>query len=1457
MIKFKKYAIMMCIAGAISILHSFNIFAAEDVVGPGQNLESEAKWLVDAHSNLGSPELWAGWSPIRFGAGIDARLKPGDTSHSDIIYTDRRIGKIQGTGAAKGYGIYQILLEKHMVGYLYYIKNKVATKKKVINSEGNEEEETLTVLLDGVSHPTREACEYVANKLMSSAYSVADRNLLHILLDTIVIQNKAEDIKDWQTDYWYNVFGSAAYDIFKDLGVEGAKGSDIISGHEKQFRGALLSIMSDRYMNKSLMGKTNLKLKVKKGDLWPFLVYTTTYDNGNTTLWEYEYYKVDKNGKKQKKKTTWDDLIRGAYYYMVYYEYKYDYEGDIELDEDVIYNSTKADQFVQEYQALTGKAFVELTGAELDDFYQKIRTIRRIYKKSDENGALFGEEEDYSINSDITYSQAMNNIERKMQTQPFKDLFDHTLGDDYIARTYLMAKNIAENHRLTNQNAQYDIGSNILQRTPGGRDHTVLLTDLQKIQLKATAFGFIDDADYDGILDGNEMGTYKQVDITKFVEHMLKAESGLSDVSALMENYRNNIRAANADPHKQNLVESQKDIDVDFWGNIKVMLMSYTSNPILKDTDFDGIDNGFGYQDKECTTFVNKNASNDQTPRDNKFDGEITMSNGNNFAVNTHMDYRYFFLDEYNYYDELAEMSLILSQSVYNRNSTNLTNINTIKEKIGLEEFKFGAGNAGTTDDIISPYINETINGVKYETNYAVGFKAIRYSKNNSAFNSSYIKKLVIPIVIPGMTEISEAKSYSEIGKANWASEDSIKSKLVDPESHNVKSYEIYASLILSNLDGIFQRDLQYQSYISDGYKPVYWVTGYKEGGAIANIISSKLRDEGKSVYAYTFGAPMTIYNNPDEPGYTKTGYSARYDCIFNVVNGTDAYAYIMPQELGFSRYGKTCFGGYGIYNPITNQFEKDPESVNQIIKALTSLYKDKKGKIKDKVREETYKSNRTYLNLQNVLSRLITAIDINRNHKEAMATGDNDRKKEIDTIQEFYERYDGVQNLSVFIKVIQANYDKIKRAGQEDVYYNVAKNMQNADIVNVVNLHDNNRKKKLKVATGSELDGIHDGTFPCYQVLHNTNSNGATININNEVPAYFQSQEFWSELRYGTMYRETSDDLKINKYNDTTYSYGTFYASSCGACSPAMVLSYILDKTITPVDVRNMMELHNEEYRNPSATAWSSEGNIPGFFNVLNLAKEDSDRGKNSFSINSSNGSFKITGLNQKRDAIKYLLKGRPIIALCHDSGGKTNDNYGNHSSIFTGSGHYIVISGIGTDSLSNVGINYTNIKSSDQATRNAEIAIVDTLDDNQLDLIEIYVSDPAYYNVKSKTKKRNITPFKISTFYNNSSYTINEKGEKDWTNDVGDGGVDNMWLYGLGSDCGISGYDGNFETEEVNGKKYQQFDYNSETYYEEFDPESYPNYDTGSKKPINDGYDKYYLIKRINTWRTDACEK
>ena len=33
-----------------------------------------------------------------------------------------------------------------------------------------------------------------------------------------------------------------------------------------------------------------------------------------------------------------------------------------------------------------------------------------------------------------------------------------------------------------------------------------------------------------------------------------------------------------------------------------------------------------------------------------------------------------------------------------------------------------------------------------------------------------------------------------------------------------------------------------------------------------------------KTDYAYTFGSPMTIYNNSDVEGYSRIGYSVRYD---------------------------------------------------------------------------------------------------------------------------------------------------------------------------------------------------------------------------------------------------------------------------------------------------------------------------------------------------------------------------------------------------------------------------------------------------------------------------------------------------------------------------------------------------------------------------------------------------
>ena len=92
-----------------------------------------------------------------------------------------------------------------------------------------------------------------------------------------------------------------------------------------------------------------------------------------------------------------------------------------------------------------------------------------------------------------------------------------------------------------------------------------------------------------------------------------------------------------------------------------------------------------------------------------------------------------------------------------------------------------------------------------------------------------------------------------------------------------------------------------------------YWITGYNTGGAVANILSARIIDNKSSiasnkdsagVYCYTFGSPYTVYNYERQAINT---VESKYCSIMNVVNESDIYSYIMPQKLGWSRYGMTC----------------------------------------------------------------------------------------------------------------------------------------------------------------------------------------------------------------------------------------------------------------------------------------------------------------------------------------------------------------------------------------------------------------------------------------------------------------------------------------------------------------------------------------------------------------------
>ena len=288
-----------------------------------------------------------------------------------------------------------------------------------------------------------------------------------------------------------------------------------------------------------------------------------------------------------------------------------------------------------------------------------------------------------------------------------------------------------------------------------------------------------------------------------------------------------------------------------------------------------------------------------------------------------------------------------------------------------------------------------------------------------------------------------------------------------------IKSYEIYAELIKYDIE-----EYERLNKIKQDYKKVYWITGYKEGGAIANILAAKLRDRGQQVYAYTFGSPMTIYNNGDEPGYTKTGYSARYDCIFNIINEDDPYAYIMPQSLGFSRYGMTC---YGDGNKVLNgyiEYKPNKEMREEVLEYVNLIYKDNEKKTRTytysgKVYNETVKENGknvVYKTIKDYIEGFMKYIHMDRKEGEIVAknqSGMNIITKNLEYFCKLGSKYP-IKNLKNKIKL---NYPQFKRAGDADVYYIISREMENSNITNIVNLYDKKDNKiKGKIATRSYI---------------------------------------------------------------------------------------------------------------------------------------------------------------------------------------------------------------------------------------------------------------------------------------------------------------------------------------------------------------------------------------------------
>ncbi len=370
-------------------------------------------------------------------------------------------------------------------------------------------------------------------------------------------------------------------------------------------------------------------------------------------------------------------------------------------------------------------------------------------------------------------------------------------------------------------------------------ENWILLDDYQCVALKEplTAGGSCD-TDGDGLTDAQEVGSPRQVALTDQVMQLLAAQ-GLSE-----EEIREYFATSDG---------------------VNIQVYSYTSDPTLPDTDFDGMPD-----------------STDYAPRDNVITGKmVSGSLSDPTTINYVLDYRTFFGSNTAFSLDLCETSLLYSSYIYSGNGfsfdntikayngrddlTSSTNVSKLLQVHGMEDvvnYKLAADGGYTDDDI---------------TEFDVAHHAVTYNGKT---------KEIIAIVVRGTNPtIEEWSSNFDLGNRSKASE--------YPDWRNTsnhKGFDVAANRVLDYVKGYVERTIPADS------STVYWVMGHSRGAGIADIISANLVMDNQVVFGYTFAAPNVTISS--------TAGNSRFKCIFNLLNEDDFVPCVPMANWGFTHYG-------------------------------------------------------------------------------------------------------------------------------------------------------------------------------------------------------------------------------------------------------------------------------------------------------------------------------------------------------------------------------------------------------------------------------------------------------------------------------------------------------------------------------------------------------------------------
>ena len=992
-----------------------------DYTGDEQNEKIEWRESEIESKTENNISCWVGWKEYHYGA-VTAISKKGDrVKFVQSPYID--INGDYHEGGEKevetsGYGYYSLDYIKQLPALLSYMRNtKIGNYKVPFIPEDNilydiEEEDNNEISI-------KQALEIVIKNMISRRNDGKyEGGEFKTFWELVFKEEYEKELRELQNKFYWKAYGESAYNV---LGIMmNKKNEELSKVKQAMLRGVVLSVMEARYRNKDVQGKMDLKIDAAEGELWPFLVYLENLDKIYYDETSKQYIDSDKK-RTYYKWPSLEKMIEGVYQWMVYSDAdiirttshstitsikKESEEEGEEIDVD----------WEGEYMELTGKEIPMLSGRALEEFYEKCQKVRSLFKKSKNNlEGIFGAQELYDITSDINFSTAMKNMKDAMEDFCGDGTMDSVwtgLTNYNIERTYLMAKNIVETNRVQDEFAYYDIGTNIITHTYGREGREYMLMDFQIVKLKEPLKDKYDnwtniDTDGDGILDRNELGDnpnsnndknkeeeysalYEKVDVTGFIKKTIQKELyGANDtlanepesikiVNDTLAKVKFNIYKAreefikmheednvcnrredkehylNIDSATETKLKNKTDADRmqilsnGNEGKLQVSLYKYTSNPVLKDTDFDGI------SDKE-----------DKAPKNNHFTGRMhttRLSGSNAIEVDMNMDYRYFFMSNKLYYDELSTMSLLYANSIYRRgkdkhgtwlpqhSGLQLRSANNFAggiklyteeglQNMDIDEFNNlqvkGLMTHFGFDDVKTYYVGEQGDGTDLDPSdgsdncmgrkdthkgrLALGYKKIEYHG---------LLKTVIGVVIRGTAEDDDWDSDFDMGDIR------IKKLKKDGQLNNKNLSELgydtkYRNELNHFIDGYDDWECDYHhagfdiisnrlldaidEYINNIPKDsqgeiCYWITGHSMGAGVANIIAAKLIDKGykDNVYCYTFAAPNTFYRTDNKDDYREP-HGVKYRCIFNIVNDDDFVPKLPMEECGWTRYGRVA----------------------------------------------------------------------------------------------------------------------------------------------------------------------------------------------------------------------------------------------------------------------------------------------------------------------------------------------------------------------------------------------------------------------------------------------------------------------------------------------------------------------------------------------------------------------